>query len=70
MCCEATNLSWRFVAAVKTSEEWPNSEINHFRNSCKQQLMSPRKNIYDHKESEAGKASEYANSGISQSQFL
>lgn len=57
-CRDVGCLSVEKQIGMKISVEWANCKISHFGESRKQQLMSLRKKIYDHKESAAHKAAQ------------
>lgn len=56
VCRDVGSLAVDKQMGMKISVEWANGKITHFGESRKQQLMSLRKKIYDHKESAAHKA--------------
>lgn len=56
VCRDVGSLAIEKQKVMKISVEWANGKISHFGESRKQQLMSLRKKIYEHKESAAHKA--------------
>ncbi|XP_028592483.2 peroxisome biogenesis factor 2 isoform X1 [Podarcis muralis] len=58
VCRDVGGLPVEKRMGMKISVEWANCKISHFGESRKQQLMSLRKKIFEHKESGAHKAAE------------